>query len=145
MLAKYGLQIIAVLFVIGGYYYWKHEVVQEERDHWKQRDAITSAKAQTYLDLKNHEIEVVKAKNEETYNETVKSFEHYITDLNARRVQQRTEKPNTRRNSVQTRCSDTSGIGGTGSPVLLQSEVALGAKACELLIERFLIPNSVIK
>lgn len=173
-LAPYAIKIAAgliiTLIVIGGYFYWKHEVVSaalESRDaEWKQRDAETEKKGQALLDLKNHEIERVIGEQRENYIGAIKDYAKHYKDANDQLAADRNKRlfVNTAAsscggNSMPAKAGSASRAGGASTEILPAelepktaeairanaSEVETGARLCEMLIERFLIPNLVLK
>jgi len=173
-LAPYAMKIAAgliiTLIVIGGYFYWKHQIVSDalevERAAWVKRDAETEKKGQALLDLKNHEIERVKEEQRNTFIGAIQDYANHIQNLNDQLAADRnkrlfvnTAKASCDRDSLPGKARDPNGTGGESSGILQTeleqktaeairanaAEVETGARLCEILIERFLIPDSVLK
>lgn len=174
ILAPYAKKIIAglliTLIVIGGYFYWKHEVVSEaldkERAAWNERDAETEKRGLAILALKNHEIDRIKEQQRTTYIGAIKDYANHIQNLNDQLDTDRNKRlfVNTAASScggdtLPAKAGSSSEAGGAGTKILQAelepetaetiranaAEVETGARLCEILIERFLIPESVLK
>lgn len=162
--------LIIILVAIGGYFYWKHEVVSDalkaERTAWEKRDIETEKKGQALLDLKNHEIDRVKEEQRENYIGAIKDYANHIQNLNDQLAADRNKrmfvnaaKASCGGNSVPSKAGSATRASGASSEILPAeleqktadairanaAEVELGARVCEILIERFLIPDSVLK
>lgn len=173
-LAPYAKKIIAglliTLIVIGGYFYWKHEVVSEaldkERAAWNERDAETERKGKEILRLRNIEIERTKEQQRNNYIGAIEAYAKHIQSLNDelnfnrnKRLFVNTTQASCDRDSLPGKARDPNGTGGESSGILQTelepetaetiranaAEVETGARLCEILIEKFLIPNSVTK
>lgn len=173
-LAPYAKKIIAglliTLIVIGGYFYWKHEVVSEaldkERAAWNERDAETEKRGLAILALKNHEIDRIKEQQRTTYIGAIKDYAKHIQNLNNqlaadsnKRLFVNTAKASCDRDALPGKARNPGGAGGEGSGILQTelepetaeairanaAEVETGARLCEILIEKFLIPESVMR
>lgn len=162
--------LIVILVAIGGYLYWKHEVVSDalkvERAAWEKRDIETEKKGQALLDLKNHEIDRIKEEQRENYIGAIKDYANHIQNLNDQLAADRnkrmfvnTAKASCDRDALPGKARNPNGTGGESSGILQTelepetaeairanaAEVETGARLCEILIERFLIPESVLK
>lgn len=173
-LAPYAKKIIAglliTLIVIGGYFYWKHEVVSEaldkERAAWNERDAETEKRGLAILALKNHEIDRIKEQQRTTYIGAIKDYANHIQNLNDQLDTDRNKRlfVNTAASScggdtLPAKAGSSSEAGGAGTKILQAelepetaetiranaAEVETGARLCEILIEKFLIPESVMR
>lgn len=162
--------LIVILVAIGGYLYWKHEVVSDalkvERAAWEKRDIETEKKGQALLDLKNHEIDRVKEEQRENYIGAIKDYANHIQNLNDQLAADRnkrmfvnTAKASCGGNSVPPKAGSATGVSGASAEILPAeleqktaeairanaAEVETGARLCEILIEKFLIPESVMR
>lgn len=173
-LAPYAKKIVAgftvTMIVIGGYFYWKHEVVSEaldkERAAWNERDAETEKKGLAILALKNHEIDRIKEQQRTTYIGAIKDYANHIQNLNNQLAADRNKRMfvNTAAsscggNTLSAKAGGSTGAGGAGAKILQAelepetaeairanaAEVETGARLCEILIEKFLIPESVMR
>ena len=173
-LAPYAKKIVAgfivTLLVIGGYFYWKHEVVSEaldkERAAWNERDAETEKRGLAILALKNHEIDRIKEQQRTTYIGAIKDYANHIQNLNDQLDTDRNKRlfVNTAASScggdtLPAKAGSSSEAGGAGTKILQAelepetaetiranaAEVETGARLCEILIEKFLIPESVMR
>lgn len=173
-LAPYAKKIVAgfivTLLVIGAYFYWKHEVVSEaldkERAAWNERDAETEKKGLAILALKNHEIDRIKEQQRTTYIGAIKDYANHIQNLNNQLAADRNKRMfvNTAAsscggNTLSAKAGGSTGAGGAGAKILQAelepetaeairanaAEVETGARLCEILIEKFLIPESVMR
>ncbi|MBP9870657.1 MAG: hypothetical protein KBC53_04055 [Nitrosomonas sp.] len=173
-LAPYAMKIAAgliiTLIVIGGYFYWKHQIVSDalevERAAWVKRDAETEKKGQALLDLKNHEIERVKEEQRNTFIGAIQDYAKHYKNANDQLAADRNKRlfVNTAAsscggNTLSAKAGGSTGAGGAGAKILQAelepetaetiranaAEVETGARLCEILIERFLIPDSVLK
>lgn len=173
-LAPYAMKIAAgliiTLIVIGGYFYWKHQIVSDalevERAAWVKRDAETEKKGQALLDLKNHEIERVKEEQRNTFIGAIQDYAKHYKNANDQLAADRnkrlfvnTAKASCDRDALPGKARNPKGTRGESSGILQTelepetaeairanaSEVEIGARLCEMLIEKFLIPNSVLK
>lgn len=173
-LAPYAKKIVAgfivTLLVIGAYFYWKHEVVSEaldkERAAWNERDAETERKGKEILRLRNIEIERTKEQQRNNYIGAIEAYAKHIQSLNDELNFNRNKRLFV--NTTQASCDRNPEGGKTGgaertrgeSSGILQTElepetaetiranaaeVETGARLCEILIEKFLIPESVMR
>jgi len=174
LLAPYAMKIAAgliiTLVVIGGYFYWKHQIVSDalkvERAAWEKRDQETERKGRELLALKNHEIDRVKEEQRENYIGAIKDYANYIQNLNDqlaadsnKRMFVNTTASSCGGNTLSAKAGGSAGAGGASAKILQAelepetaqtiranaAEVETGARLCEILIERFLIPDSVLK
>jgi len=174
ILSPYAMKIagglVIALVVVGSYFYWKHEIVSDalkiEREAWNKRDAETERKGQELLKLKNHEIDRIKDQQRETYLGAIKDYAKHIQNLNYqldtdrnKRLFVNTAASSCDRDAVSSKAGSPPGAGGAGTKILQAGlepetaktiranavEVETGARLCEILIETFLIPESVLK
>lgn len=78
-----------MLFVTGAYYYWKHEVVIEERDKWKARDAETARQSNDLLILKQHEADQINKSIQERLTNAAKIYAKHYDDLRSNPIIER--------------------------------------------------------
>lgn len=136
-----GGKIIAViglaLLVIGLYKYWEHSVYKNGANEtiakYEERDRIADQKAQSYLDLKNHEIERIKKERNDAYISAVTEYSQEIKLLNdrvasAKRMSVSTKKPSACRNELPTQAGNQPSDSGSGAGVF---EVELERKTAD--------------
>lgn len=174
ILSPYAMKIagglVIALVVVGSYFYWKHEIVSDalkiEREAWNKRDAETERRGQELLKLKNLEIDRIRDQQRETYLGAIKDYAKHIQNLNDqldtdrnKRMFVNTAKASCDRDALPGKARNPNGTGGESSGILQTelepetaeairanaAEVETGARLCEILIERFLIPESVLK
>lgn len=151
---KYGNKIIAgvtaVSVLVGGYYYWEHKQEKEgrleERAKWEERDADTKRQAENLLKRKNIEIELTKQHQHQQFTGALEKYADYINHLNDtnNRLRIKSASAGSGRNSMPSTTKDTEGTCGSGEATLSVEQMK-SIKAAELLIEEFLIPNSIVK
>lgn len=174
ILSPYAMKIagglVIALVVVGSYFYWKHEIVSDalkiEREAWNKRDAETERKGQELLKLKNLEIDRIKEQQRTTYIGAIKDYANHIQNLNNQLAADRNKRMfvNTAAsscggNTLSAKAGGSTGAGGAGAKILQAelepetaeairanaAEVETGARLCEILIEKFLIPESVMR
>lgn len=155
---KYGAKILACLLAIGviwGYInHWAEEHQEigrlEERANWKKRDEDTNRQSDELLKLKTHEVELIREFQHKQFNGAIETYANYIDNLITKH-----ESNQLRDTKITTTSSDRNTLSGASScpentdrpspQALSEIELEKSIKACELLIEEFLKPNSVIK
>lgn len=174
LLAPYAKKIVAgliiTLVVIGGYFYWKHQIVSDalkiERAAWEKRDKETEIKGREILALKNYEIERVKEEQRNTFIGAIQDYAKHYKNSNDQLAADRNKRmfvnataSSCGGNAVPAKAGSTTGAGGASTKILSAelepetaetiranaAEVDSGARVCEILIERFLMPESVLK
>ena len=142
MIQLYARQIfgIAVLLaIIGGYYYWKHEV--SEQGHAacmadvKRRDDYTMEQSIRIKQEAKQEYEEERIKNETNYNNAIRTYADYANRMRVTAEANRTSGSKVR---VPTEASCPESYFGS-------SEETLSIKAVELIIEKICLPNMEIK
>lgn len=100
----------AVLLVFGAYKYWEHSVFKQGENEmiakYEKRAAEADRKAESYLSLKNHEIQRLQEQRKNAYIEMVTEYSNEIKSLhdridNTRSMSITAKKPEACRNSVQ--------------------------------------------
>lgn len=142
--------LLATSLLAGGYLFWEHKQEKEgrleERAKWEERDRDTKRQSENLLKRKNIEIELTKQHQQKQYEGALEKYADYIshlTDTNNRlRVKSTTTGSN--RNAMPSTSKDTEGTCGSGEEAL-SIEQLKSIKAAQLLIEEFLIPNSVVE
>lgn len=152
--AQYGNKILAGLLatsiMAGGYLYWEHKQEKEgrleERAKWEERDRETKRQSENLLKRKNIEIELTKQHQQQQYHGALEEYANYINHLNDinNRLRVKSTSAGSNGNAMPTEAGDTTGTCGSGTETL-SIERLKSIKAAELLIEEFLIPNSIVK
>ena len=151
---KYGNKVLAGLLatsLLGGWYlFWEHkqekEGRMEERVKWKERDAETERQSEQLMLLKIHEVNLKKQFDQEKFTGAIEKYADYINHLDDtnNRLRVKSAAAGSNRNPVPSTTNDTEGTCGSGEATL-SIEQLKSIKAAELLIEDFLIPNSIVK
>lgn len=151
---KYGnkvlISLLATSLLAGGYLYWEHKQEKEgrleERAKWKERDADTKRQAENLLKRKNIEIELTKQHQHQQFTGALEKYADYINHLDDtnNRLRIKSTSAGSGRNAMPTKTNDTKRTCGPGEATLSLEQLK-SIKAAELLIENFLIPNSVIE
>lgn len=151
---QYGNKILAGLLassiMAGGYLYWEHKQEKEgrleERAKWEKRDRDTKKQSEDLLKRKNIEIELTKQYQQQQYDGALEKYADYINHLNDinNRLRVKSTSASSNRNAMPTKTNDTERTCGSGETTLSVEQMK-SIKAAELLIEEFLIPNSIVK
>lgn len=151
---QYGNKILAGLLassiMAGGYLYWEHKQEKEgrleERAKWKERDAETERQSEQLMLLKIHEVNLKKQFDQKKFNGALEKYADYINHLNDtnNRLRINSTKAGGNRNAVPRTSEDTQRTCGSGETALSVEQLK-SIKAAELLIEEFLIPNSIVE
>ncbi len=127
------MQLIGILLItisiIGGYYYWEHQVVSAALDDRNREIELQSVAIQS---AENAKIEIIRQHDKETYEGAINAYADYATRL------RNSAKASSGQNRMPTKANCPERADRS-------SEEALSIKAVELLIEQFLIPNSEVK
>lgn len=151
---KYGnkvlMSMLATSLLAGGYLFWEHKQEKEgrlaERAKWEERDADTKRQTENLLKRKNIEIELTKQHQHQVFTGALEIYANYINHLNDtnNRLRIKSTATGSNRNAVPSTTKDTQGTCGSSAETL-SIERLKSTKAAELLIENFLIPNSIIE
>lgn len=169
LLKRYLPQIIFAIAVIVALALLKHQIFEDgrfyERAIWEEDKAKTDKDAAEFLDEERNKYEAAleKQKNDliGAFNESQKlndQLERDLADSRNHRMFVNTKKPTNCSAQGKAEAASSGGIGGTGAEVYRQeldpgteqairdrfAEIADGANACKLLLERFVLPNMEI-
>lgn len=151
---RYGNKILAGLLassiMAGGYLYWEHKQEKEgrleERLKWEKRDMDTKKQSEDLLKRKSIEIELTKQHQQQQFNGALEKYADYINHLDDtnNRLRIKSTSAGSGRNAMPTKTNDTERTCGSGETALSVEQLK-SIKAAELLIEEFLIPNSIVE
>lgn len=153
MIQLYARQILGVavlLAIIGGYYYWKHTVSEQGYSacivEVNKRDDYTMKQSERIRSEAKQQYEEERIRNETNYNNAIRVYADYA---NRMRNTAETNRASSNKARAPAKACDTSGVGGTSEEALSAieeiKEFNLSVKACELIIEQFVIPNMEVR
>lgn len=150
-LLRYAMQLMGVLVVvlaiIGGYYYWKHEQVQAGYDQClaevTKRDDYTMKQSERIRLEAQEQITQERLKHEDAYNNAIRTYADYADRM---RVQPKAAGTGSNKVRVPTKASCPEGVDRSSAEIISElKEFNKSVKACELLIEEFIIPNMEVR
>lgn len=153
--SKLLIAALALAVVTATYFSWKHDIQKAEHDRvvaqFEKRDAENDRKSADLLLRKHKEIARVKQEQHDKYMGAIGAYAEYGKNLDSqlaatvnKRLRNTTATANCSGNAVQGRPDNSTGIGGPSEEDVQAIEMLKSIKACEILIEDFLIPNSII-
>ena len=156
--SKLLIAALALAVITATYFSWKHDIQKSEHDRvvaeFEKRDAENDRKSADLLLRKHKEIARIKQENHDKYIGAIGAYAEYGKNLDSqlaatvnKRVRNPTATANCGGNAVSGETGNTSGAGRPSEEDVQEIEIEMlkSIKACEILIEDFLIPNSVIK
>lgn len=154
--SKLLIAALALAVITATYFSWKHDIQKAEHDRvvadFERRDAENDRKSADLLMRKHKEIARIKQENHDKYMGAIGAYAEYGKNLDSqlaatvnKRLQHATGKADCDRNSLQRGPDNPTGTGRPSEEDVQEVEMLKSIKACEILIEDFLIPNAVIK
>lgn len=154
--SKLLIAALALAVITATYFSWKHDIQKAEHDkvvaEFEKRDAENDRKYSALLLKKRKEIARIKRRNYNRYIGAIGAYAEYGKNLDSqlaatvnKRVRNPTATANCSGNAVSGETGNTSRAGRPSEEDVREIEMLKSIKACEILIENFLIPNSVIK
>lgn len=154
--SKLLIAALALAVITATYFSWKHDIQKAEHDRvvaeFEKRDAENDRKAADLLLRKHKEIARIKQEQHDKYIGAIGAYAEYGKNLDSqlaatvnKRLRNTTATANCGGNAVQGGPDNPSRVGGASAEDVREIEMLKSIKACEILIEDFLIPNSVIK
>lgn len=153
MIQLYARQILVIavlLAIVGVYYYWKHTISEQGYStcmaEVNKRDDYTMKQSERIRAEAKQQYDEERIKNETNYNNAISVYADYADRM---RNTAKTNRASSNKARVPAQACDTIGIGGTSEEALSAieeiKEFNLSVKACELIIEQFVIPNMEVR
>lgn len=154
--SKLLIAALALAVITATYFSWKHDIQKAEHDkvvaEFEKRDAENDRKYSALLLKKRREIARIKRRNHDKYIGAIGAYAEYGKNLDSqlaatvsKRLRNPTNTANCGGNAVPGEAGNSSRAGRPSEEDVQAIEMLKSIKACEILIEDFLIPNSVIK
>lgn len=141
------IALVAVLAVIGGYFYWKHTVSEQGYNacmvEVTKRDDYTMKQSERIREEAKQQYNEEKIKNETAYNNAIRTYADYAIRM---RDTAKASATNSNKIGMSTKTCDTGGADRTSEEIIQGiKEFNLSVKACELIVEQFVVPNFDVK
>ena len=147
---KYGVYLLAVVFLIGIYFYWRSSIYDDGYNaavaKYEKRDAETERQGQELLKLKQHETDLINKQNAERAFNAAKIYNDHYTRIIADRERMpiRATKTSSCINAMPGASKNTNGTSGAVETVheprisegIIRS-IEDGQLACEKLLNLF--------
>ena len=82
---KYGVYLLAVVFLLGIYFYWRSSIYDDGYNaavaKYEKRDAETERQGQELLKLKQHETDLINKQNAERAFNAAKIYNDHYTRI----------------------------------------------------------------
>lgn len=147
---KAVLITVSVVAITGFLAYGYHKIDQGGYDRavseYQKRDAETARQGAELLKLKQHEINIKDEAQEKRSMGAIETYANYSSNLykqlaDAKRVQHKSIASSGHRDTMPGTCEDTREPAGSSEEDV---QTKLSIKACELLIEEYLVPNAEV-
>jgi len=153
--SKLLIAALTLAVVTATYFSWKHDIQKAEHDRvvaeFEKRDAENDRKSADLMLRKHKEIARIKQENHDRYIGAIGAYAEYGKNLDSqlaatvnKRLRNPTAAANCSGNAVPGETGNTSRAGRPSEEDVQAIEMLKSIKACEILIEDFLIPNSII-